>query len=250
MPKHALGPGGVVQSAAVQQLALGTHAPLAQTFLPVALRSVSQPFVSGAVLSQSAKPLAQPVYVHAPAVQAAPMLCVASQATPHAPQLWTVSVGVHMPLQHACPAAQPCVASQPAAHVPFAQSCPAGQSEVDAQPTHCPLLQTCPLLAAQSAFVLQPPLAASPGGGTAASVSSPEVTPVSSPPVAHPSGDAAAITRSASKEPRTRGRMPRSLHAIARAAGASRVSLSSRAPPPRDALVTRGRDARYRPARR
>jgi hypothetical protein len=56
---------------------------------------VSQPFVSGGVVSQSAHPGAHPAYVHVVPVQIAPVVCVVVHMAPHAPQLSTVSVGPH-----------------------------------------------------------------------------------------------------------------------------------------------------------
>jgi hypothetical protein len=49
-------------------------------------RLVSQPLMSGAVVLQSAKPAAQPVYAHDVPLQEAPMLWVVSQALPQPPQ--------------------------------------------------------------------------------------------------------------------------------------------------------------------
>jgi hypothetical protein len=46
---------------------------------------VSQPFVSGAVLSQSAKNPTHPVYEHFVPSHVAPLLCVVSQTLPHPP---------------------------------------------------------------------------------------------------------------------------------------------------------------------
>lgn len=75
---------------------------------------VSQPSMSGAVLTQSAYPELQLVYVHDPLAQAAPSLWSVSHASPHALQLVTVSTEVSQPsmsgavvVQSAQPAAQP-----------------------------------------------------------------------------------------------------------------------------------------------
>jgi hypothetical protein len=59
---------------------------------------VSQPFVSGGVVSQSANPASQPVYVQVtPSLQLAPRLLVVSHALPHAPQLAAVDSDVSQP---------------------------------------------------------------------------------------------------------------------------------------------------------
>jgi hypothetical protein len=76
---------------------------------------VSHPFVSGAVVSQFAKPALQAVYVQVVPVQAAPALWIVSQASPHALQFVTVFVRVSHPsvsgavlaLQSAKPGEQP-----------------------------------------------------------------------------------------------------------------------------------------------
>jgi hypothetical protein len=60
---------------------------------------VSQPFVSGAVVSQSAYPELQPVYWHVlPSSHDAPWLFVVSHFLPHAPQLPGVASDVSHPL--------------------------------------------------------------------------------------------------------------------------------------------------------
>jgi hypothetical protein len=69
----------------------------------VELSGVSQPFVSGlVVLSQSAQPPWQPVYVHdepdEPDEHAAPLLCVVSHDWPHLPQFEAVVIWVSHPL--------------------------------------------------------------------------------------------------------------------------------------------------------
>lgn len=76
-------------------LLVASHAfPQAPQLLMVA-SEVSHPSESGAVLSQSAQPGAQPVYTHAGAAASveathdAPKLCVVSQTTSQAPQLVT-----------------------------------------------------------------------------------------------------------------------------------------------------------------
>jgi hypothetical protein len=59
---------------------------------------VSQPFVSGGVVLQLAKPAAQPVYrqVVPPSVsQAAPVLCVVSHVPPHAAHAAAVVIFSH-----------------------------------------------------------------------------------------------------------------------------------------------------------
>lgn len=57
----------------------------------------SQPFVFGAVLEQSAKPAAHPVYWQLPPEQLAPLLVFVSHARPHAPQLVAVVTCVSQP---------------------------------------------------------------------------------------------------------------------------------------------------------
>ena len=52
----------------------------------------SQPFALGAVVTQSANPVAQPVYVQLPPEQPAPVLVLTSHERPHAPQLLAVVV--------------------------------------------------------------------------------------------------------------------------------------------------------------
>jgi hypothetical protein len=59
---------------------------------------VSQPFVSGGVVSQSANPALQPVYEQVvPSAHVAPRLLVLSHALPHAPQLAAVDSEVSHP---------------------------------------------------------------------------------------------------------------------------------------------------------
>jgi hypothetical protein len=60
-------------------------------------RDDSQPFVSGAVVSQSANPVAQPVYVQLPAEQPAPVLVFVSHERPQAPQFAGVVICVSQP---------------------------------------------------------------------------------------------------------------------------------------------------------
>jgi hypothetical protein len=76
-------------------------------------RDDSQPLVSGGVVSQSANPFAQPVYVQLLAAQPAPTLVFVSHERPHPPQLAGVVIWVSQPfvsggvlLQSAKPAAQ------------------------------------------------------------------------------------------------------------------------------------------------
>ena len=57
----------------------------------------SQPFVSGAVLSQLAKPAAHPVYRQLPPGHVAPLLVAVSHEWPHAPQFETVARDVSQP---------------------------------------------------------------------------------------------------------------------------------------------------------
>jgi hypothetical protein len=75
---------------------------------------VEQPAVFGGVGLQSAKPGSQPVYEQVELVQDAPMLCVVSHVSPHAPQFIAPPVGVSQPsrsgavvLQSANPMVQP-----------------------------------------------------------------------------------------------------------------------------------------------
>jgi hypothetical protein len=76
-------------------------------------RDDSQPLVSGGVVSQSANPFAQPVYVQLLAAQPAPTLVFVSHERPHPPQLAGVVIWVSQPfvsggvlLQSEKPAAQ------------------------------------------------------------------------------------------------------------------------------------------------
>jgi hypothetical protein len=59
--KQEAGPGGVVQSTPVQQVAVDTQVPSEQTFSSVVVRFVSQPSLSGEAELQSPHPAAQPV---------------------------------------------------------------------------------------------------------------------------------------------------------------------------------------------
>jgi hypothetical protein len=59
---------------------------------------VSQPLVSGGVVSQSAHPVAQFMYWQVVPLQLGPRLCCVSHASPHAPQLDTVARDVSQPL--------------------------------------------------------------------------------------------------------------------------------------------------------
>jgi hypothetical protein len=75
---------------------------------------VSQPFVSGAVLSQSAQPVAHPAYVQLSPTQLSPVLWSVSHAFPQPAQFEVVVVGVSQPsvfgavlLQSAKPVSQP-----------------------------------------------------------------------------------------------------------------------------------------------
>jgi hypothetical protein len=74
----------------------------------------SQPLVSGAVVSQSAKPAAQPVYAQLPALQLVPVLVFVSHERPQPPQFAAVVICVSQPfvsggvvLQSAKPESQP-----------------------------------------------------------------------------------------------------------------------------------------------
>jgi hypothetical protein len=76
--------------------------------------AVSQPFVSGALVSQSAHPGAQPVYWHVVPLQVAPVLWLVSHESPQALQFAVVFVGVSQPfvsgavfVQSAQPGEQP-----------------------------------------------------------------------------------------------------------------------------------------------
>jgi hypothetical protein len=82
--------------------------------LVVLVRLVSQPLVSGATLSQLAKPGSQLVYSHEVPLQEAPTLCIVSHASPQPEQFVVVVVGVEQPavlggvgLQSAKPGSQP-----------------------------------------------------------------------------------------------------------------------------------------------
>jgi hypothetical protein len=59
--------------------------------------NVSQPSASGAVVLQSAHPVAQPEYSHVVPLHVAPVLCVVSHEAPQALQLIAVLVGVSHP---------------------------------------------------------------------------------------------------------------------------------------------------------
>ena len=65
--------------------------------LDVEFSGVSQPFVSGAVVSQLAHPPWQPAYVHDEPEQPAPVLVFVSHALPHAPQFVGVVICVSHP---------------------------------------------------------------------------------------------------------------------------------------------------------
>ena len=60
--------------------------------------TVSQPLVSGALVSQLAKPALQLAYVHLVPSHVAPLLLVESHTLPHPPQLVMVLAAVSQPL--------------------------------------------------------------------------------------------------------------------------------------------------------
>src|SRR4051812_13770125 len=75
-----------------------SHLLLQPAQFVIVVSAVSQPLVFGAVLLQSPKPGAQPEYEHVVAPrQTGPTLLLVSQATPHAPQLVVVLIGVSQP---------------------------------------------------------------------------------------------------------------------------------------------------------
>jgi hypothetical protein len=74
-----------------------SHTLLHPPQLVVLPRFVSQPFVSGAVVVQSAKPGAHPVYSQEVPLHVAPTLWVVSHALPQAAQLDVVSSAVEHP---------------------------------------------------------------------------------------------------------------------------------------------------------
>jgi hypothetical protein len=73
------------------------HAAVHEPQLAVDESDDSQPLVLGAVVTQSAKPFAHPVYVQLPPEQPAPVLVLVSHARPHAPQLLAVVICVSQP---------------------------------------------------------------------------------------------------------------------------------------------------------
>jgi hypothetical protein len=82
--------------------------------LEVVVVGVSQPFVSGGAVLQSAQPVSHPLYVHVVPEHEAPSLCVVSHVWPQAPQLVDPLVAVSQPsrsggvvLQSAQPAWHP-----------------------------------------------------------------------------------------------------------------------------------------------
>jgi hypothetical protein len=113
-----------------------THVPMEHCFSPAVPRFVSHPLASGGVALQSPHPAAHPVYVHVPALHAAPWLWpdVVSHAAPHAPQLLVVFSGRQPPLQQPWPAGHVCCALHPLAQTLFAHVEPSGQSP---STTHC-----------------------------------------------------------------------------------------------------------------
>jgi hypothetical protein len=74
------------------------HALLHPPHVAVDESDDSQPFVLGAVVTQSAYPPAQPVYWQLPPLQLAPLLVLVSHARPHAPQFVAVVTCVSQPL--------------------------------------------------------------------------------------------------------------------------------------------------------
>ncbi len=86
----------VVSQVGALLLVVSQDVPHALHVLDAAM--VSQPFVSGGVVSQSANPGLQPVYVQVtPSLHVAPRLLVVSHALPHAPQLAAVDSEVSHP---------------------------------------------------------------------------------------------------------------------------------------------------------
>src|ERR1700722_14668350 len=108
-----------MQSAEVQHAETATQVPSPHTFLPIPVRFVSHPSLSGEAALQSYHPVAQPAYVQpVPALQLAPRLCpdVVSQVIPHAPQLAVVFSASQNPEQQDVPDAHGWLVSQPVVH--------------------------------------------------------------------------------------------------------------------------------------
>ena len=143
------------------------HAP----HVAVEKRDDSQPFVSGAVVSQSANPVAQPEYVQLPAEHAAPVLVFVSHERPQPPQFAGVVICVSQPFVSGGVVLQ---SAKPPWHPVYLQVAPASVSQV--APMLLTVSQDEPH--AVQAFVATIVSHPSVSGGVALQSAKPELQPV------------------------------------------------------------------------